>query len=147
MRVYKLTNSENAISNLRNRRIKVSTIMDLNDPFELMGLQRTTREDRDIIKQEREEFANRFGVLCFSKSWGNPVLWSHYGEKHAGICLGFDVSDEKLRDIEYLKFMKSIDIGRYKDKFGAELMHKLIYMKFRDWAYEEEVHNPGQADQ
>ena len=26
------------------------------------------------------------GMLCFSKGWHNPVQWSHYTDKHKGIC-------------------------------------------------------------
>ena len=44
--------------------------------------------------------ANR-GVLCFSRGWHNPLLWSHYGDKHRGVCLGFDVPNAHIVHVSY----------------------------------------------
>ena len=30
-------------------------------------------------------------ILCFSRNWDNLLLWSHYGDRHMGVCLGFDI--------------------------------------------------------
>ena len=141
MRVYNLVSEENAIKNIRNRRLKISTINDLNDPYELMGLQLINKDYRKVFKQRRAEFAKKFGVLCFSKSWRNPVLWGHYGDKHAGVCLGFDVPDTLLKDVNYyssLRCMES-DIEVRQPQIGTELLHELLYWKFQDWSYEEET--------
>ena len=32
-------------------------------------------------------------AACFSKSFHNPSMWSHYGDGHKGVCLIFDTSD------------------------------------------------------
>lgn len=32
-------------------------------------------------------------AACFSKSFHNPSIWSHYGDGHKGVCLIFDTSD------------------------------------------------------
>lgn len=29
------------------------------------------------------------GVCCFSTSYSNPLLWSHYGDQHKGLCIGY----------------------------------------------------------
>jgi len=29
------------------------------------------------------------GVCCFSSAVNNPVLWSHYGDQHRGLCIGY----------------------------------------------------------
>ncbi len=26
-------------------------------------------------------------------AWSNPVIWAHYGDKHRGLCLGFEVPE------------------------------------------------------
>lgn len=31
------------------------------------------------------------GVCCFSTVYNNPLLWSHYGDQHKGICIGYDL--------------------------------------------------------
>ena len=32
-------------------------------------------------------------ILCFSRNWDNLLLWSHYGDSHTGVCLGFDIAE------------------------------------------------------
>lgn len=29
------------------------------------------------------------GVCCFSTTYARPLLWSHYGEQHRGLCIGY----------------------------------------------------------
>ena len=33
-------------------------------------------------------------ISCFSEEPDNMLLWSHYGNKHTGICIGFKVYQE-----------------------------------------------------
>jgi len=42
------------------------------------------------------------GVMCFSSTWKNPVMWSHYADQHRGICLGFEVPDVYRKKIKYV---------------------------------------------
>jgi hypothetical protein len=32
------------------------------------------------------------GVCCFSTTYNSPVLWSHYGDQHKGICIGYHLN-------------------------------------------------------
>lgn len=141
MRVYNLSSERYSITNISNRRLKVSTIDDLNDPYELLGLQLYNKDFRKKFRQKRAEFARDFGILCFSKSWHNPVLWSHYGDKHAGVCLGFDVTDSLLTNVRYYPSLKSMESAiRINDgQIASELLRELVFMKFQDWSYEEEA--------
>lgn len=38
------------------------------------------------------------GITCLSRDNANILMWSHYANKHSGVCLGFDIdeSDEHL---------------------------------------------------
>lgn len=141
MRVYYFTSEKHAVSNLENRRIKIATINDLNDPFELMGLKLANKDYRKLFRQKRSEFAKAFGILCFCISWHSPVLWSHYGEKHAGICLGFDVTDKLLKEVKYITSMRIMESQIYalQSQIDMELMVELLYFKFLDWKYEKEI--------
>jgi hypothetical protein len=38
---------------------------------------------------EFEAYNNHYGVLSMSTEWNNILMWSHYGDKHQGICVGF----------------------------------------------------------
>src|ERR1700681_4254027 len=92
-----LTLLEHAKTNIQFRRLKVAMFSDANDPFELLALNcrgRGKREARKVLRQFKESQDDETGVLCFSRSWSNPVLWSHYADKHKGVCLGFDVKED-----------------------------------------------------
>ncbi len=68
------------------------------------------------------------------------MLWSHYGDKHRGICLGFDVPDEMLEPIDYVESMELVDLNLIKsiNQLDENFMKKIIFQKFKDWRYEEE---------
>ena len=91
MRVYHFLSSQNALSDIALRRMRISRYGDLNDPFELLAANVGDGEVRRAVRAWKEDFHRTKGILCFSRTWDNPVLWSHYSEKHRGICLTFNV--------------------------------------------------------
>jgi hypothetical protein len=78
MLVYHFLNAHWGLDDLRERRLKISRIMDLNDPFEFLGVDLADRQVRKGLKKTKKELAEEQGLLCFSKSWRNLVLWGHY---------------------------------------------------------------------
>jgi Protein of unknown function (DUF2971) len=73
-------------------------------------------------------------MLCFSLSWHNPLLWSHYGEKHRGVALGFDLDEQTVREVHYVKQRLIVKKGSV-----LELADSLLHTKYIEWQYEEEV--------
>lgn len=141
MRVYYLTGAQFALSNLALRRIKISRFSDLNDPFELLGVDLNDKDQRAAFRATKEKINKSKGLICFSKSWINPLMWGHYAERHTGICLGFDVPDQILEPVIYAKSLLKIDIDKKtsKPKLTEETMNKLLRTKFFDWKYEDEM--------
>lgn len=141
MRIYHLLSSEHAISNIELNRMKIARYDDLNDPFELMASDLSNKEMRRAVGVLKNHFHKNRGLLCFSKSWHNPVIWSHYADKHHGIALGFDVHDEFVAPIKYrtsrlpVKFKKNHNEG----KLDSVFVNNLLYTKYKHWKYEEEV--------
>lgn len=37
-----------------------------------------------------DEESNKLGIVCLSKKHNDILMWSHYSNKHRGICLKFD---------------------------------------------------------
>jgi len=140
MRVYYLTSEVHAISNIEKKRVKVSLFDDLNDPFELMGFNVANQGQRKVWDTFREYFTTKMGLVCFSNQWQNPVMWSHYGDKHRGICLGFDVSDQILKKVKYITRRKQFHIGQSLDahRIEPDLISAAIRYKFKEWSYERE---------
>jgi hypothetical protein len=73
-----------------------------------------------------------YGLLCFSLSWHNPLLWSHYADRHRGLALGFDVADEILKPVSYAEQRPTLT------KIDPTVARWLLFTKFVDWRYEQE---------
>lgn len=133
MRVYHFLPAEYALQDLERRRIKLSAIDKLNDPFELWCVAQENRQIRTALRKFKEEMSQRFGMLCFCEHWHNPVLWSHYSDNHRGICLGFEVEERTLKPVTYVTERKNLQIP-----VTLETVNELLFSKYRDWKYEEE---------
>lgn len=132
MKVYHLLNEEYGLKDLREKRLKISTILELNDPFEFLPISLSDKDDRRSIGIARKIMDKHLGLICFSRTWDNPVLWSHYADKHKGFALGFEVLEKDVREVTYVKKrLKASDVGK---KVKTLLTHK-----YSDWEYENEV--------
>jgi hypothetical protein len=72
-------------------------------------------------------------MLCFSLTWHNPLLWSHYADRHRGLALGFDVADEILKPVSYVAKRPTLT------EINPTVAQWLLFTKFVDWQYEQEV--------
>jgi hypothetical protein len=154
-RVYKFLSADFALKDLRERRIKVSTFPDMNDPFELTGGISCKPELREHLATLISRLNEWCGVLCFSQDWRSPMLWSHYAAKHAGICVGFDVSTVvEMKCPCYVASRQEVDTGLRVLLDAAARVHELrpadveacmkvvesmLLTKFAAWRYEDEV--------
>jgi hypothetical protein len=133
MRVFHFRNTEFGIKSLKERRLKIARVAELNDPFEFLGMELSDRKFRKHMNVAKSKFSESTGILCFSASWKNPVQWTHYAEQHTGIAMGFDVPDKLLSEIAYvterLPMTAPIDNA---------IMEQCLTTKFAHWAYEEE---------
>jgi hypothetical protein len=133
MRVYKFSSSEFGLKALREHRLKMSEIEDLNDPFELLPFDLSNPKLRQALVATRTEMNRKHGLVCFSRKWSDPVLWSHYSENHRGICLGFDASDQLTHMVDYVQ-----DRLQFPND-SPTAVNQMLYTKYSAWAYEEEV--------
>lgn len=141
MRVYHFLSATWAIDDLKRARLKISRIDDLNDPFELLGAELPDPNHRRFFLETRKAIAQNHGVLCFSRGWRNPLVWSHYADKHRGLCLGFDIPDDHTKPIRYdAERLPSLIPRLLAGGPDSEvLMRRILFTKFRDWKYETEV--------
>ena len=141
MRVFYLTGAQFALSNIALRRLKISRFEDLNDPFELLGINVGDPKHRAAFRATRQEINKTKGLICLSRTWSNPLMWGHYAESHAGICLGFDVPDKLLSPVIYAKRLlkMEIDPATKLAKPTESVVNQLLRTKFHDWKYEDEM--------
>ena len=134
MRVYKFLSSEFALKDIREQRIKISEFYDLNDPFELLPVALPDPRDRAALLNMREELGKTRGLLSFASNFTNPVLWAHYGDKHRGICLGFEaLPGETCKQVCY------VAAPIRQRQLTQEFMTQILFTKYAGWAYEEEI--------
>jgi hypothetical protein len=141
MRLYYFTTAKYGLENIRLRRLKIARIDDLNDPFEFLQIATRNPRIRGQYQFFKRSLGAYMGLLCFSADWRSPVQWSHYAEKHRGICLGFDISASAgATPITYVEEMIDPKLNVMKE-FGPEAekhMRDLLTLKFKHWEYERE---------
>ena len=114
VRAYHFVSVRNVLDDLRRRHLKIAQLDELNDPFELWAIDQRDRRLRQAFRATKQQMAERFGLLCFSLDWHNPVLWSHYADKHRGVALGFDVDEQILRPISYVKIRPVLKTDQHR---------------------------------
>jgi hypothetical protein len=140
MRIYKFLKKEFAIKSLRERRLMISRVSGLNDPFEFFPFAIHKKGQRMALDMTIGELNGTTGVMCFSSTWNNPVMWSHYADQHRGICLGFDIPDKYRKKIKYVAKRQPFSSFEGKsEKTKLKEMDRLLFTKFKDWRYEKEV--------
>ncbi len=130
----------------------------LNDLIEnLEGFQRKQEEYLYNVQD------NHYGVLSLSELWNNILMWSHYGDFHKGICVGFH--EKLMRDSnmfgkggpvmysEEFPFLDPfIDFSKDEEKRTFRYFQE-THSKAKDWSYEKEYrlgttfpHKPSISD-
>jgi hypothetical protein len=133
MRVYHFLPAKHALDDLEKRRIKLSELDQLNDPFELWCVSQEDPLLRESMRAFKDDMSKHYAILCNSKRWHNPLLWSHYADKHRGICLGLEIDECRGRSVRYVK-----DRPRLSGPPTVAFMQELLFTKYQDWQYEEE---------
>lgn len=126
MKLYKyFTINDNFYSSIEESYLWFSKPSDFNDPFDCkMNLKKSPgRAGEQIVKNlsedlralltspmDRDEFAylmmkktyndlrDKIGIVCFSEVNDNILMWSHYGDKHKGICIEFETDEIDLKN-------------------------------------------------
>lgn len=141
MRLYYYTAKQWGMKSLWEKRLKIAEYADLNDPFELLPFIQTDSDFRSSMKMVVRVLSDGHGVLCFSESWRSTLMWAHYGDKHKGMCLGFEIEDSPfLTKIKYVPKRIPGPIDFSKPPGGVEelMLTKYLYVKHSGWKYEKE---------
>ncbi|OGQ56760.1 MAG: hypothetical protein A3J24_03920 [Deltaproteobacteria bacterium RIFCSPLOWO2_02_FULL_53_8] len=140
MRLYYLTSEKWAKVVLAERRVKLSNIDELNDPFELLGAFIGEKRARKVVKYTRTRLGETFGLVCMSDTWQNPVMWAHYGDKHKGVCLGFDVPNDAPKQVQYkpARLTQLLGDNPTLADINPAVLEALLTTKYKDWSYERE---------
>lgn len=133
MILYYFTSAEYGIENLKKGRLKISDFSNVNDPFELLGIELRDKGVRKVVNFEKSKISKTNGLLCFSEDKYNPVQWAHYAENHKGVCLGFEIPEKILKKVKYVAERLARETLELPDR-----NEKLLTTKFNHWSYEQE---------
>ncbi len=89
----------------------------------------------EALRNEKKNFK----ICCFSTRHDDTLMWSHYADKHTGICLGFEFPIRG--DIFTLYPVRYIDEIRKLHGMAdtATIFHYWLTRKPSCWAYENEI--------
>lgn len=87
------------------------------------------------------------GVCCFSTSYASPLLWSHYGDQHQGLCIGYGLDRNPLPSPQPVQYGGSRSITTsalhaafvLNDLTSVQALDQAVLLrKARCWSYERE---------
>ncbi len=139
VRLYYYTAMPWGLKALWEKRLKVSRYDEGNDPFEFAVVDATKKRSREFWAKRVAKRQDGHGLLCFSDDWRVPQMWSHYGVKHTGMCLGFDVPRAIAEQVIYVDrpFDDPID-HKAKGRADKSLVEAMLRHKFSGWDHERE---------
>lgn len=141
MRAFHLLSADHALEAVRNQRLKVARFHELNDPFELLAADLSGPRDRRAFTKFKAATTKKLGLLCFSRRWKNPLVWSHYADKHRGVALEFKINDDFIQTVRYSDSRMRLNASYVMSHggFTENLAYRIATTKSKHWAYEDEV--------
>lgn len=141
MNVFHFMKAEYALKAISEQRLKFSLFDDLNDPFELFSANVSDPKIQEVLIKFKRENMAAYGLHCFSRKFSNPLLWSHYGDRHRGVALEFEIRDEDVLEIRYEPDRLLIDWEKHAANGGFSEADLEVFLttKFEHWKYEDEV--------
>jgi hypothetical protein len=168
--------SKNTLEVFLNKQIYLPVSSKFNDPFdaqllpssfiqELRALDaESSTNDFNLHESYVKERLQNYGIYSLSRKPNDILMWSHYAQSHAGICIGFkeDITHhfrcydwpiwlmEVLYETEH-PFKKILEDLHTKSRFnsvnvfanhcmlGQALLEAALTIKHESWKYESEV--------
>lgn len=94
----------------------------------------------DLLESALEATLVNTHVVCFAERWDNLLMWSHYAQSHAGVCIQY--TRQGVSKLIAAALPVHYDDERpVIDLFGdnpAIKMRKILYTKSTVWDYEKE---------
>ena len=87
------------------------------------------------------------GVLCMAERWDSPLMWSHYADKHRGLCIEYDLTENacpQIKPVDYSspRSIKVTELMQWKFHKSAEAEQSVrdtyFFAKSSQWRYEKE---------
>lgn len=105
--------------------------------------------ERFLLGQNvQEELLRRYGkgVFSLAERANCPLMWSHYGDQHRGLCLGYSVPPAAAADVHKIRYggsrlVQASDVAAMlggDDVARRRVDEAVLLKKAQPWAYERE---------
>lgn len=93
-------------------------------------------DGQKLLKQSNDAILKGFGYYCMAKRPDNILMWSHYADKHQGVCFKFDL----LQDLNAFMITIPVEYNSEYPEFDSLNGNPtpIIRRKSSDWQYEQE---------
>ena len=86
------------------------------------------------------------GIMSLAERSTCPLMWSHYGDQHRGICIGYSVPDRVADDVHKVKYRGGRLVQVYKlaamlegsESARRDVDEAVLLRKAGSWYYERE---------
>ncbi|ABC32298.1 conserved hypothetical protein [Hahella chejuensis KCTC 2396] len=101
----------------------------------------TSEIESELLKQYDR------GVCCFSSTVNNPLLWSHYGDQHHGLCIGYTLNRTPIPTVHKVEYGGNREVKTSlitkafleKDQKSQDKLDRdVLLRKASPWKYERE---------
>lgn len=152
---YGLDNLKHILCVISRNQLYFSDATKFNDPFEMNPALLRTKKFKRVkvssrpisdfsIRKVTERYWNdmkarlsKNGVCCFSEVCNDITMWSHYADKHKGICMLFSTENGFFKDVVKVQYVPTRPIMKiFPDPSWRE--EELAWTKMDMWGYEKE---------
>lgn len=141
MRLYYMTTLETLEEHvLPEMRVRVSTFDTVNDPFELLAMSQSSKDERRRFRWLYQHWVGTLGFVSMGENWKSPLMWAHYAKNHTGACLGIEVPAFRVSKVSYKpeRLRLVLDASKLKTAIDDEIVRTVVTTKFKEWEYEHE---------
>jgi hypothetical protein len=93
-------------------------------------------DPKELVNIFVYQMFQNMGMCCFSKTYDNILLWSHYAEGHTGVCIEFDQTElNKMEKTLFFDLDYSDDFPIAKEAIDL----RKAFRKSECWKYEMEA--------
>lgn len=149
MIVYRYLSEQFGLLALQQQKWKIGRLLELNDPLDCQPtLVRGNGADTVSVGDDPyfREIYDKIGIICYSSSIQDPVIWSHYADCHRGMAFGFEfppgdgLFEVRYPDDDSRAQLDSDTLESLKAENEQEALLKVIShgftQKAKSWAYE-----------
>jgi hypothetical protein len=84
------------------------------------------------------ESLDAVGILCLTTKWDDILMWSHYGDHHKGICVGFRTDKDAFQLAHDVTYTADLPVIRRPSDDHDAVLRKAFLTKADCWRYENE---------